>query len=309
MATTETPSSTPDAAPDARDRAGDTRAGFLFALGAFGLWGALPLYMKALEHVPAGEVVAHRVVWSVPVAAAVLIALGRTDTLRQALREPRTLAMAGVTAVLISTNWLVYVWAVIHDRAMDAAIGYYINPLFSVLLGAVVLGERLGRAQWVAVGLATAAVAVLTIEAGRLPVVALAMTVTFGLYALAKRALPIGPNQGFLLEVLILTPPALAFLAWRWAQGDAAFGTDAGTTALLIGSGLVTAVPLMLYANGAKGLRLATIGMMQYIAPTAILLIAVFLFGEPFGAAQAIAFPLIWGALAVYAATLLRRPE
>ncbi|MEL6689197.1 MAG: EamA family transporter RarD [Pseudomonadota bacterium] len=282
----------------------DTPEGFAFALGAYGLWGFLPLYLKWLDHVGPVEVVAHRIIWSVPVAAAVLIALRRTDTLRAALRDPRAIAMAAVTAALISINWAVYVYAIATDQTVQAALGYYINPLFSVMIGAVFLREKLDALQWSAVGLACLAVVILTIEAGEVPIIALVLMLSFGFYALAKKQLPIGPNQGFLLEVLILAGPALAYVLWIEAAGTGSLGSD---TWLLVGCGVVTAVPLMLYANGAKRLRLSTIGIMQYIAPTMILIIAVFLFGEPFGRARAIAFPIIWLALVLYSISLFRQ--
>ncbi len=286
---------------------GDSLKGFGFALAAYLLWGFLPLYMKALADVPVLEVLAHRVLWSVPVALVILIWLGRTDDLRAALRRPRLLAMAALTAALISVNWAIYVWAIQTGHALEAALGYYINPLFSIFLGRVLLGERLRPAQWAAIGLAAVAVAMLTWEQGRLPVVALSLTLTWGLYAYFKKSLPLGPNQGFTLEVLILLPLALGYAGWLVATGQSSFGTGAGVTALLAGCGVVTAVPLMLYANGAKLLRLSTIGIMQYIAPTMIFLTAVFLFGEPFGRARAIAFPMIWAALVIYTWSLIRQ--
>ena len=284
----------------------DTAVGFGFAVCAYLLWGFLPLYMKALAHVPPAEVVAHRVVWSVPVAGAVLWATGRTGDLGRALASPRTLAMAALTAALISVNWGVYVWAIGAGLALDAALGYYINPLFSVLLGALLLGERPSPTQIAAILIAAAAVAVLTVESGRIPVAALALTFSWGAYAYFKKSLPIGPNQGFLLEVLILTPVALVFLALIWARGESRFfATSAADGWLLLGSGLVTAVPLILYAYGAKGLRLSTIGILQYIAPTMIFLTAVFVFGEEFGRAERIAFPMIWVALVLYTTSLV----
>ena len=280
--------------------AGDSPRGFAFAVSAYLMWGFLPLYMKALAHVPPVEVVAHRVIWSVPVAGAILIALGRTADLRAALRNPRMLGMAAVTAALISVNWGIYVWAIGAGRALDAALGYYINPLFSVALGAFLLREKLSPRQQAAIALAALGVAVVTWEAGRVPVVALALTVTWGFYAYFKRRLPVGPNQGFMLEVLILTPPALAILAWVWGTGTARFGGDVVETALLLGAGVVTAVPLMVYANGAKLLRLSTIAILQYIAPTMIFLTAVFIFDEPFSGRTLAAFALIWAGLALY---------
>lgn len=285
----------------------DTPQGLGFAMSAYLLWGFLPLYMKALAHMPAAEVVLHRVLWSVPVAAAVLIAMRRTRDLRDALQSPRTLAMGCVTAALVSVNWGIYVWAIAADRALDAALGYYINPLFSILLGALLLGERLGRAQVLAIGLAAGAVLVLTLEAGRLPWAAIGLMLSWGFYGLAKKQLPVGPNQGFLLEVLILTPVALAYLVWLIMHGESHFVSGhARDSALLIGLGVVTAVPLLLFANGAKGLRLSTMGILQYIAPTMIFLIAVFVFDEPFGWARMVAFPMIWAALVIYTTAMWR---
>jgi chloramphenicol-sensitive protein RarD len=283
----------------------DSLRGFVFALTAYLLWGFLPLYMKAMAHIPPAEVVAHRVIWSVPIAGAVLWWLGRTADLTAALRSPRMIGMGALTAALISVNWGIYVWAIGSGHALDAALGYYINPLFSVFLGAVLLGERLGRWQMVAIGLAACAVVILTVAQGAVPVVALSLTVTWGFYAYLKKRLPLGPNQGFMLEVLILLPFAVGYFIWLTAQGASHFGGVASDTWLLLGCGLVTAAPLMIYANGAKLLRLTTIAMMQYIAPTMIFLTAVFWFGEDFGAARAIAFPMIWGALVIFTGSLL----
>lgn len=284
----------------------DRPQGLVFAITAYVLWGFLPLYMKALAHVPPVEVVAHRVIWSVPVAGAVLVALGRTRDLREALRSPRTLAMACVTAALVSINWGIYVWAIATDRALDAALGYYINPLFSIFLGAVFLRERLGRMQLAAIALAAAAVLVIALDAGRLPWAAVGLMLSWGFYALAKKKLPVGPNQGFLLEVLILLAPAVGYFGWLLATGQGHFGGAPADTWLLLGCGLVTAVPLLFYANGAKLLRLSTIGILQYIAPTMIFLIAVFVFDEPFGRARMIAFPMIWLALVLYSVSMVR---
>lgn len=284
---------------------GDSPAGFAYATTAYLLWGFLPLYMKAIDHIPPIEIIAHRILWSVPIAGLILIVLGRTGDLVRALKTPRMVGMAAVTAALISVNWGVYVWAIANDRALDAALGYYINPLFSVALGAILLRERLATAQWVAVGLAALAVTILTVAAGVLPWVALVLMTTFGLYGFLRKTLPIGPNQGFLLEVLLLCPPALIYLLWLGPAGHFT-GTTWTDTLLLFGTGAVTAIPLMLYANGAKGLRLSTIGILQYIAPTMIFLIAVFVFNEPFGPARAVAFPLIWAALILYTGSMIR---
>jgi len=284
----------------------DTLRGFGFALSAYFLWGFLPLYLKAIDYIPTIEVLAHRILWSVPVAGLALILLGRTSDIGRILRDPKALKMGFITAGLVSLNWGVYVWTIAAERALDGALGYYINPIFSVFLGSLLLGEKLSKLQWMAVGLAALGVAVMTYEAGALPWPALALTVSWGFYAYFKRALPIGPNQGFLLEVLILLPIAIAYLVWLSATGGGHFVPMTMDMFMLMGCGIVTAIPLMLYANGAKGLRLATIGIMQYIAPTMIMLIAVFVFEEPFGRARALAFPLIWMALAVYTYSMFR---
>ena len=286
----------------------DSLRGFGFALSAYLLWGFLPIFMKALAHISPAEVIAHRVIWSIPIAGAVLIWLGRTQDLRAALRNPRMLAMAAVTAALITVNWGIYVWAIGAGHALDAALGYYINPLFSVFLGAVLLGERLSVAQKWAIALAACAVVILTFEAGKLPLVALGLTVTWGIYAYLKKSLPIGPNQGFFLGVLILLPFALGYVIWAQTTGVGHFMRGVGwDTVLLLCCGLVTAIPLMLYANGAKLLRLSTIGIMQYIAPTMIFLTAVFVFGEEFGRGKMIAFPMIWAALVIYTTSMVRQ--
>ena len=286
----------------------DSLSGLAFAVSAYVFWGFLPLYMKLMDHIPAEEVLAHRVIWSVPVAGLVLIVLRRTDDLMAALRTPRVLAMGLLTSALISLNWWVYVWSIANDQAIDAALGYYINPLFSIALGSILLKEKLTRSQLIAIGLAAVAVAVLTYEAGSLPLVALTLTLSWGFYAYFRKTLPVGANQGFMLEVLILTPFALIYLAWIWMTDVQHFG--AGVTLdtwLLFGCGLITAGPLMLYANGAKRLRLSTIGILQYIAPTMIFLVAVFVFEEPFGRGKAIAFPMIWLALIIYSTSMFRQ--
>lgn len=287
---------TPDALPE-----GGARRGFVYALLAYGLWGLLPLFLKAVAHLPAIEVVAHRILWSVPIAGAVLVASGRTADLKAALRSPRTIALASLTAGLITINWGLYVWAIAVERTVETSLGYYINPLMSVVMGAVLLGERLSRAQVAALALAAAAVVLLTVEAGGLPWVSLVLAGSFAIYGFLRKTLPIGPSQGFFLEVLILSVPALAYVVWLQATGVSHFvPSRPADVLLLLACGPATAVPLLLYGFGAKLLKLSTIGIMQYIAPTGIFLIAVFVFGEPFGMARLAAFALIWVALAIY---------
>lgn len=297
--------------PAGQDAERQAQRGFLFALCAYFMWGLLPFYMKAVAHIPAVEVLAHRVLWSLPVAAVVLIALGRTADLKAALRSPRSLAMATLTAAIISINWGTYIWAIAAGHTVESALGYYINPLITVLLGATLLGERLDRMQLVAVALAVIAVAVLTIESGGVPWVSLVLGFSFAAYGYFRKTLPIGPSQGFLLEVLILSVPALIYFVWLETAGQGHFFADGGANiGILILAGPVTAVPLILYGFGAKLLRISTIGIMQYIAPTMIALIAVFAFGEPFGVDRMIVFALIGLALVLYtwSALFRRRP-
>ena len=286
----------------------DSPRGLSFAIGAYLIWGFMPLYLRTLQHVPPGEVVAHRVLWSLPIALLVLRRNGQLGTVAETLRRPRLVAMAGLSAALVTINWLTYVWAVANNQTVEAALGYYINPLFSILLGWALLGERLSRPQLAAISLAVLAVVLLTTDAGGLPVVALSLTFSWGLYAYCKRSLPLSPNVGFTVEVLLLFVPAAGYLLWLEWTGNAHFGHELGDSLLLVGVGIVTAVPLMLYANGAKLLRLSTIAVMQYIAPTMVFLIAVLIFHEPFEGVRLVAFPLIWAALVLYTATLIRRP-
>lgn len=279
----------------------EAKRGFMLALGAYLSWGLLPFYLKAVAHLPLFEVVAHRVLWSVPVAAAVLVWLGRTADFKVALRTPRMLGMAVLTATLVTINWSIYVWAIAADRTIETALGYYINPLVVVVVGAVILGERLDKLQVAAVALATIAVLILTIAAGELPWVSLALAFSFAAYGFFRKTLPIGPSQGFLLEVLILGVPALAYVSWLVSTGqDHLVSSNWKDTALLLGCGPITAVPLLLFGFGAKMLRLSTLGIMQYTAPTIVFLVAVFIFQEPFGTIDAVAFGLIWAALGIY---------
>jgi len=297
------------AASPAADQ-GDTARGFAFAFSAYFLWGLLPFFLKAVAHIPAMEVVAHRVVWSVPIACIVLFLLGRTADVRRAFGSPRTLLLAALTAAIISANWGLYVWAIAADRALDTALGYYINPLVSIAMAAVLLGEKLTRLQLAAVALATIAVVVLTVETGGLPWLSLLLAVTFAVYGFLRKTLPIGPSQGFFLEVLILSVPALAYIVWLQWTGQGHFNAgQPEDMALLLACGPVTAGPFLLYAFGAKLLRYATIGIMQYIAPSMVFITAVFIFKEPFSSEQAIAFALIWTALVLYTWPMLRRAK
>jgi len=285
---------------------GDTVRGLIFAITAYLLWGGLPLYMVLMRDIPPLEVVAHRVIWSLPIAALALVLMRRTQDIRTALTSPRMLGMGLTSGLFLSLNWVIFIWAVFNERVLDASLAYYISPLFSVMLGSLVLRERLTGAQMLAVALAGAAVLVMTIAGGAVPWAALGMTLSWGFYALCKKQLPIGPNQGFLLEVLVLTPLALGYVLWLASTGNGVFLTAMRPSWLLVGAGVVTAVPLMFYANGAKGLRLSTIGILQYIAPTGIMIVAVTFLGETFDTARWFAFAMIWAALVIYTWSMLR---
>ncbi|MBS9719962.1 EamA family transporter RarD [Tianweitania sp. BSSL-BM11] len=299
---TNVPSS-PTPAPAAETR------GFIYAGTAYLIWGCLfPLLMKLVAHIPAAEVIAHRVIWSVPIAAGVVLWLGRTADIRAALRSPRTLLMATVTAAAVTVNWGVYVWAISVNRTVEAALGYYINPLVTIAIGALIMGEKLDRLQLGAIALAAIGVALVTIETGGLPWISLLLALSFAIYGFLRKTLPIGPSQGFFLETMILLIAALPYVIWLAVTGQGHFvAGGASDTLWLLVCGPATAIPLLLYGFGAKLLRITTIGIMQYIVPTGLFLLAIFVFGEPFGWHRAIAFAFIWVALIIYTASLLMR--
>ncbi|HEY9055525.1 MAG TPA: EamA family transporter RarD [Aurantimonas sp.] len=280
--------------------------GFAYALGAFAIWGlVMPVYMKVLDVVPPLEILAHRVLWAIPCAALILWWQGGLGRVWRHFREWRTLALAALTATIISINWGVYIYAIVTDRTVEAALGYYINPLVNVLLGAIVLGERPNRPQSVAIGLAAIAVMILTSRAGGLPWISLTLAFSFGTYGLLRKMVPVGATEGFFLEVMILAPPALAIIFAL--AGENHFMESASVAALLVGTGPITAIPLILFAAGARLLHYSTIGILQYVAPTLIFLTAVFIFGEPFNAWQFVAFGFIWAALAIYTWALVQK--
>lgn len=281
----------------------ETARGFALALGAYLIWGLLPFYMKAVAHIPAAEVVAHRVIWSLPIGALLLARSGRLSTVIAALRDGRMLLRVVPAAVLITINWLTYVWAIAVGRALETALGYYINPLVSILVGALLLRERFSRAQMLAIALAALGVIGMSVLSGGLPWVSLVLAFSFAGYGYFKKTVPIGSTEGFVLEILLLTLPALVFIAYLVATGQSHFtgeGAHLGDILLLMASGLLTAVPLIMFGIGARALRLSTIGIMQYVAPTMVFFIAVFYFGEPLNAGKLVAFGFIWAALAIY---------
>lgn len=279
--------------PDERAR------GLGYALATYLAWGLLPLYFKALRAVPAVEVLAHRVVWSLALLAALLAARGGPGAFRAAFRRDRLPILAGTTA-LIATNWLVYIWAVQNGRVVEASLGYFVNPLVNVLLGALFLGETLSRGQRIAVALAAIGVGVLILRAGTFPWLSLVLAVTFGLYGLLRKRAGLDAVGGLLAETALLAPLALAYLGARAASGAGAFGGAASTTLLLAAAGPVTALPLVGFTLAVHRLRLSTVGLVQYVAPTCQFLLGVLLYEEPFGGAHAAAFACIWSSLALY---------
>jgi chloramphenicol-sensitive protein RarD len=284
------------------------RTGLAAAVAAFLMWGLFPLYWKLLAAVPALEVVAHRMVWGL-VSVAIWVTLrGRWADARAVASRPATVLRLAGSGALISLNWLLYIWAVINDHVVEASLGYFINPLVNVLLGVLVLRERLGRAQWIAVALATAGVAVLTLWHGRLPWIALALAVSFGLYGLARKTVGADAVVGLLWETALVTPLAAGYLVVLGQRGSGAFGAvDLATSALLALGGAVTAVPLVLFAVGARALPLSTVGFLQYLSPSLQFLLAVFVFREPFTPVHAASFAFIWAALAILTWDLRRR--
>ena len=284
------------------------RSGFVLGLLAYALWGVLPIYFKAIEVLPAPDIVAHRVLWSLPFLA-VLIALSRGwSKVRSAIARPRTVGILLVTALLIGGNWLLYVYAVTSGHILAASFGYYLNPLANVLLGRFVLHERLSRLQWTAVALAGAGISVLAAGALGQLWLSLSLCATFALYGLLRKIVAADAVTGLMIETAILFPIALVWLAWRYSAGAAVFGTSELLTALLLLAGIVSTTPLLLFTAAAKRLQYSTLGMLQFIAPTLQFLIAVF-YGERVTLAHAIAFPAIWIALALYASALLRAPR
>jgi len=274
--------------------------GIVYATLGFVLWGLVPLYLRQVVSVAPLEVVLHRSVWSLVFLFSMLALLRRFDWLRQLVAQPRRLGLFALSALLLSVNWLVYVFAVHSGHVVDASLGYFINPLVNVLLGVLVLHERLRRVQWVAVGLAALGVLWLTAQAGRVPWIALVLAFSFGLYGLMRKTATLGALEGLALETLLLAPVVVPLLAWWTWQGDGAMARgDAALNGWLLLSGPLTALPLLLFAAGARRLPLSTIGLLQYISPTIQLALGIWVFGEPFDRDRFVGFALIWSALAL----------
>jgi chloramphenicol-sensitive protein RarD len=285
---------------------GQLRLGYLYGLGAYLLWGFFPLYIRLLRPSGAVEILAHRVIWSVVFVALLLTALRNWRFLRGLARRPRVLAGVTLAAALIGVNWAAYIYGVNSERVVETSLGYFITPLVSVLLGVVALRERLLAVQLVAVAIGAAAVAVLTVDYGRPPYIALTLAATFGSYGLLKKRLGLPAAEGLLVESGVLALPALAYLAWLTAHGDARFDGP-GHSALLALAGVVTAIPLLLFAGAANRVPLIGLGILQYIAPILQLGIGVLIFHEPMPPARLAGFALVWTALVVFTVDGIRR--
>jgi chloramphenicol-sensitive protein RarD len=275
--------------------------GLAAALAAFGLWGLFPLYLKPLSHISALQITAHRIAWSCVFVLAWMAARGDLGSLRAAVARDGVFVRLIASALLISINWLAFAWAVNNDRVLDVSLGYYIGPLINVLLGIVVLKERLNRVQWLAVAVASAGVLYLMIVGGHIPYAAFTVGVSFGLYGLIRKTVSIDALPGLAIETILLAPFAVGYLIWCHAHGFGALGhSSVGVDALLVFSGVITAVPLYLFAYGARQIPYSTMGVIQFIAPSLQLACGLIAFGEYFDSARAVGFFLIWIALLIY---------
>lgn len=282
-------------------------SGVTAALLAYGLWGLMPLYFRLMAPATAIEVVAHRIVWSLALLLLWLGVRGQFGPLWRRL-DARLLARLALAALLVSINWLTYVWAVTHGRTLDASLGYFLLPLFNVALGVLLLGERLTRGEWIGVMLAALGVGYLALVSPRLPWVALVLAASFGVYGLVKKQTELPAAEGMALETGLIALPALAVLGWLATRGQLAFGqAGAGTDALLISTGLMTTVPLVAFAVAARRLTLAALGMLQYISPTLQFLLGVFVLHEPVDAQRLAGFAAVWLGLLVFSAGAYRR--
>ncbi|MEE2915799.1 protein RarD [Sphingomonas ginsenosidimutans] len=282
------------------DRHDATRSGLILGIGAYAAWGLLPLYLRLLRGVPSLEVLAHRIVWSLLLLIVIVVVTRRAGAIRAAARGP-TLALLAASATLIAINWLVYIWAVQHGHVLEASLGYFINPLVNVALGMALLGERIGRVQKAAVAVAAAGVAVMALSGGGALWISLTLALSFGTYGLIRKVAAIDSLGGLTVETALLLVPALAVIAMAQVGGQGAFGQDRTVDLLLVLAGAVTAVPLLMFAAAARRLRYATMGLLQYIAPTLQFVEAVALFHEPLRPVHLVTFALIWTGCALYA--------
>jgi len=286
----------------------ETRLGLLYGTLAFVIWGLTPIYWRLLLHVPAAEILAHRIVWGLFVIAGWMSIRGRWAELGSAVKRPRTVAALSLSTIFIAVNWGLFVWAVNAGRVLSTSLGYFINPLVSVVLGLAVLGERLNRRLWISVSLAAAAVAILTVRQGRVPWISLVLAFSFAFYGLLRKTVNADAVVGLTFETAALAPLAAGFLMYQKQRGVGAFGHQSvEVNVLLVAAGAITVIPLILFTLGVRRLPLSTAGLLQYIAPTCTFVLAVFLYDEPFTPAHALSFGLIWTALGIYTYDLRQR--
>lgn len=275
--------------------------GVAYALGAYVLWGLFPLYFRLLEGVPAPQILAHRMVWSALLVLLILLALRRWTWVRALHGRPAVVARFAASALVLACNWLTYIWSVNNGHVVEASLGYYINPLMNVALGTLVLHERLRAWQWAAIAVAAAGVLWMALGVGHLPWLALVLAVTFSSYSLLRKIAPLGSLEGLALETAVLLPLALLYLGWTSLAGSNDFTLgDWHMKLLLAASGPVTAIPLLLFAAGARRIPFSLLGVLQYTTPTLLLVLGVTLYHEPFGASKALGFGLVWAGIALY---------
>lgn len=279
--------------------------GLLAGLGAYLIWGIAPLYFKLLGDLSAPEILAHRSIWSLLLALILLAALGKLRGLRAVLTSRKTMLALMVSTALITTNWLIFIWAIVNDHLLDASLGYYINPLISVLLGVLVLGERLRPLQWIAVALATLGIGYELWQFGSLPLVALGVALTFGFYGLVRKKTPVDSLTGLTVETLFMLPLAVGFLMWTTSPTSNLLNNSMAFNGLLLLAGPVTLTPLLLFNIAARRLNLSTLGFLQYLGPTLMFFLAVLLYNEPFDKAKLVTFIFVWAALGFYSADAL----
>jgi len=286
----------------------EARRGLLYGVLAYGLWGVVPLFWKALGAFDPVEILAHRAVWGLGAFALAVALAQQGPQLRAALRDRRTVLVMLASGALLALNWGLFVFAITTDRLLDASLGYFINPLISVALGTVVLGEKLRRLQWIAIACAAIGVAVLTWRGGVVPWIALVLAASFGVYGLVRKTAKVDSLVGSTIETLLLAPLAIAYLAILAARGDGQLGhVSLGQHGMLVATGWVTMLPLLLFTSAARRLPLSTVGFLQYLAPTGQFLLAVLAFGEAFSRDKLVAFGFIWLGLAVFSVDLWRR--
>ncbi|MFC2157410.1 EamA family transporter RarD [Acidobacteriota bacterium] len=286
----------------------ENRKGTLYAIAAFSVWGVLPIYWKALQHVSSLQILAHRILWSFVFLVFLMTVGKRWNGIKTSLSQPKTKVILLVTTVIITINWLTYIWAVTHGHIIDSSLGYFINPLISVFLGVIFLKERLNVLQIVSFCLALVGVLYLTFQYGRIPWIALTLAFTFGIYGLLRKTVRIDGLSGLTVETAIISPVVLSFLIFVNFRGDGVFGSaDLGTHLLLIGAGIATSAPLLWFVNGARRIPLYSIGFYQFIGPTLQFIIGVFLYKEPFTQSRLLGFIFIWGALVLFLISNSRR--